>query len=145
MNTLNTIFKHIAPSVLPAPGLAERILAAIASELDRRVRRERRAAYAGMALSAAVASAAGAGYGGELAQSDFWSIVSLAFSDASALAGYWDSFLYSLIETFPAAAVAAFVLPVFVFLISLGMYSRFRQDADRQSRYPGVGHHASAA
>jgi hypothetical protein len=144
MNTLKTIFKRITPSAEPGPGLAERILAAIALELDRRIRRERRAAYAGMALSAAVASAAGAGYGGELIRSDFWSIVSLVFSDAAAMAGYWDSFFYSLLETFPATAIAAFMLPVFVFLVSLGMYSKFRQDADRRSRYADAGHLVSA-
>jgi hypothetical protein len=143
--SLNTIFKRIAPPIEPAASLKDRILAAIALEFDRRVRRERRAASIGMALSAIVASVAGAGYGGELIRSDFWSIISLIFSDASSLVGYWDSFLYSLLETFPAAAAAAFVLPVFVFLVSLGMYSRFRQDADRRSRYAGIGHHASTA
>lgn len=128
--SLNHIFKHTALVAEPGPGLGSRILAAIAREFDRRVERERRAAYIGMALSAAVASVAGAGYGGELVRSDFWSIVSLVFSDASSIASYWDSFIYSLAETFPAAAVAAFVLPVFVFLVSLGMYSKFRRDAD---------------
>lgn len=144
MKTLNDMFKRIAPVAVPGNGLKDRILAAIALELDRRLKRERSTAYAGMVLSAAVAAAAGFGYGTDIIRSDFWSIVSLAFSDASALAEYWDSFLYSLLETFPAAAAAAFVLPAFVFLVSLGMYSRFRRDADRQSRYLGIGHHASA-
>jgi hypothetical protein len=142
-HTLNTIFKNTALVAEPKESLGARILAAIAHELEHRMRREQRAAYTGMVFSAIIAAIVGLGYGGDLLRSDFWSLMSLAFSDAGVVAGYWDSFLYSLLETFPTMAVAAFMLPVFVFLISLGVYSRFRQDADRRSRYSSTGHLAS--
>jgi hypothetical protein len=134
MDTLRTLF-HQIPSQEASYGLKGRILAAIATELEKRVKLERRAAYTGMLFSVAIASIASFGYGSEFIQSDFWSLTSLVLSDTSVLTGYWSSVAYSLLETFPVGAAIAFVLPVFLFLISLGTYSRFQQDANRYSRY----------
>ncbi len=130
MSTLHSIFKDIAVLEAPKRDLCERILAEIAVRREQRFVRERRVASFGMFLSTVLAAVVGAGYGGEIIRSDFWSLSSLLFSDFPALAASWKSFLFSLLETFPASALAAALFPIFIFLVSLGIYSK--ADAGRR-------------
>ena len=57
-----------------------------------------------------------------ISKSEFWSLLKLVFSDTAAVAAFWKDFLFSLLETFPAAHFAAILAPVFLLMISLNMY-----------------------
>ena len=59
---------------------------------------------------------------GELFRSEFWSLLKLIFSDTASVAVFWKDFLFSLLETFPAAHFAAIIAPVLLLMISLNMY-----------------------
>lgn len=54
-----------------------------------------------------------------LLSSEFWSILSLAFSDASVIAVHYQEFLFSLLETLPAMTFAIMLIPIFTLLVSI--------------------------
>ena len=51
--------------------------------------------------------------------SEFWSIVSLIFSDATIVATHYQEFLFSLLESLPAMTFAIMLIPVFTLLMSI--------------------------
>lgn len=57
-------------------------------------------------------------------ESGFYSFFSLIFSDTEIVLTYWENFLQSLLETLPAAGLAALLATVAVFLESLKMLVR---------------------
>lgn len=57
--------------------------------------------------------------------SEFWQIVSLAFTDLSLVQNYSEEFLYSLAETFPAPSVAILLAPLFLHFVALAFRSRY--------------------
>jgi len=59
-----------------------------------------------------------------IAESEFWSLLKLIFSDTSAVASFWKDFAFSLLETFPAAHLAAILAPVFLLLVAMKIYFR---------------------
>ena len=58
-------------------------------------------------------------YGDSLLSSEFWSILSLAFSDAAIIASHYPEFFLSLLETLPAMTFAIMLIPIFTLLVSL--------------------------
>lgn len=124
MSTLHSLFKNIDYSALPAQDLSGKIFSALATERFLLATRERRLASLGMLFSTLMASLVGIGYGRTLFQSDFWSLSALLFSDMATVLTSWDSFLWSLMETLPTETLALFMLPLFLFLISFGVYSK---------------------
>lgn len=54
-----------------------------------------------------------------LLSSEFWSILSLAFSDASVVAIHYREFFFSLLETLPAMTFAIMLIPIFTLLVSI--------------------------
>lgn len=118
MSSLDSLFKNIQAAE-PDKALETRILRAIMLERDARARRRLFAARAGLAGSFTAFVSAGFAYGEALLESDFWNLLPLLFSDVTIIAQHWSSFLFSLLETFPAFALAAFLVPIFILLISL--------------------------
>lgn len=57
-----------------------------------------------------------------IAKSEFWSLSKLLFSDTAAVASSWKDFLFSLLETFPAAHFAVVLAPVLLLMVSLKIY-----------------------
>ena len=55
----------------------------------------------------------------EISNSGFLQFFSLLFSDFGTVAAYWQSFVLSLLETFPAVSAAALLSVILVFLGSL--------------------------
>ena len=55
-------------------------------------------------------------------KSEFWSLLKLLFSDTAAVTAFWKDFIFSLLETFPAAHLAAILAPVFLLMVSLNIY-----------------------
>jgi len=76
----------------------------------------------GFVFSALAAVWVGATFGSEILQSEFWKLISLAFSDLETVAGDWKDYLYSLLETFPAIYAAAIAAPIFTLLLSINGY-----------------------
>ena len=67
--------------------------------------------------------------------SEFWSILSLAFSDASIVAIHYQEFLFSLLETLPAMAFAIILIPIFTLLLSIYFISEIYNNKFNQSKY----------
>jgi hypothetical protein len=59
---------------------------------------------------------------GGIAKSEFWSLSKLIFSDTASVASFWKDFLFSRLETFPAAHFAVILAPVFLLMVSLKIY-----------------------
>lgn len=55
-------------------------------------------------------------------RSEFWSLLKLIFSDTASVAAFWKDFIFSLLETFPAAHFAIILTPIFLLMISLNLY-----------------------
>ena len=61
-------------------------------------------------------------FGQTILRSDFWSFLQLIFSDYKIIFSAWGDYMFSLIETFPAAETSIMLIPVFGLLISFYYY-----------------------
>jgi len=123
-SSINKLFKNLKDAE-PRDLLSKRILSAVARERRARTRQKLMLSYSGMAVSLVALAYAIPVFGNTLVKSDFWSVVSLAYSDAGILWGHWNSFLYSLLETFPVIDVIALLIPVFTLCLSLAAFAKF--------------------
>lgn len=131
MPTLNTLFKNI-PTVEPERGLESRIFHSIALERRQRARRKIWAVYAGIGGSSVALVLVVFSYGRMVMESDFWNLIQLLFSDATVIISHGGSFAFSLLEVFPASAIALLLAPVFTLLLSFMLYA---QAIGRNNRY----------
>lgn len=120
---LRTLFERTSPTV--PVGLLSRIGNAIEGERLKQAR-----ARVKFATSSAFLSLGGffwylSSFGGDLAASEFWQIMSLAFSDFSLVGAYWKEFSYSLAETFPTMPASFLVALLFLHFLSLAFRSRY--------------------
>lgn len=122
MPTLHSFFKDMEV-VMPREGLEKQILQAVLVVQNKQVRRRLEVAYIGITVSLGILLYTGFTAGKTLYESDFWNIVSIAFSDMAVVANFWSDFLFSLLETFPAFSVAAVLFPIFILFIFLNMYA----------------------
>lgn len=120
-NNLNQLFKNIS-DLEPSSGLEKAILHRIELEKRGQIRRKLTLSYVGLGGSFLASVYAGFALGGDILHSEFWSVVSLFFSDAVVVAGHWKEFALSLLETFPVVNLVAILAPVFTLLISLIFY-----------------------
>lgn len=121
MNTLTTLFKQSA-ALEPRSGLREQILAQIATAQYRAGVARRRWALSGVVLSGVAFSAGVMIYGQTFLQSDFWTLLSLLFTDLSAILSASQDFLYSLLETAPVLPLVVFLFPLMALFWSLGWF-----------------------
>jgi hypothetical protein len=117
---LSQIFKKVE-ELEPNPGLFGAVLHRML-EKTRKTRMRRAISELGFVFSALATVWVSATFGSEILQSEFWKIMSLAFSDLGIIAGDWKSYLYSLMETFPAIYAAAIAAPIFTLLLSINGY-----------------------
>ncbi len=61
-------------------------------------------------------------YGKTFLQSDFWVLLQLLLTDASAVLKNWNDFLFSLLETFPVVSATIMLVPILFILISFSTY-----------------------
>jgi hypothetical protein len=122
---LSQIFKNM-PEISPSSGLEERVFAAVQLEKDRVIKRELMISRFGLGGSLVAFLVAIFTLGGAILQSEFFSIVSLAFSDVSIVATHWQEFAYSVAENFPTISVVAILIPVLTALWSLSLYFNFK-------------------
>lgn len=121
--SINKLFKELGDSE-PRDSLAAKILLEISRDRERSARRKMFFSRLGMAASLIGMVYAVAVYGNALVVSEFWSLASLAYYDAGILWSHWNSFVYSLLETFPVVDLIALLLPIFTLCLSLSTYSK---------------------
>ncbi len=68
-----------------------------------------------------------------LIKSDFWSLISLAFSDLAIVTQNWKEFGFSLMENFPALPLAFILVPICTLMFSVGSY--FNLNSYNQHKY----------
>lgn len=118
---INQVFKNI-PEIEPTFGLESRIFRCIELEKTGIAKRNLMFYRAGLFSSLVVFLASALVFGKDVLQSEFFSLISLAFSDAAIVAQNWKEFSYSLLETFPAVYAAIIIVPVFTLLLSFNGY-----------------------
>ena len=117
---LAKIFKEIK-QIEPEAGFEDLILQKIDLEREKKIRRKLVFSYAGLAVSFAAIFPAILRFGIELFHSEFWSILSLAFSDFLIVAKSWNEYLYSLGETLPIGNIIVILIPIFGVLMFLNL------------------------
>ena len=118
---LHQLFQNIA-EINPPLQLERAILARIEAIKARRVRRQLVLSYAGLAGSVLAIFYTFFTFGLTLVKSDFWSLITLLFSDAGVVARDWNNYAFSLLENFPSLSFAAILLPVFLLMLSINSY-----------------------
>lgn len=121
MSKLSHSFKKIE-AVVPASDLEHKILHAISLEKSARIKHRLVASYAGLFGSFVALLSVGVTFAGEFFESDFVHLMSLAFSDAAAVAQYWNTFLLALLETVPVLPLILILIPIFTLFLSFSTY-----------------------
>jgi len=126
MNTnLNQIFKNI-PDREPPKNLEDSVFKLIEREKEKKMKINLFLSYLGLASSFSLAFWAIIALGNSFLQSEFWSMLSLIFSDAVLVAQNWEEYAYSLMETFPVVNVIAVLTPVFICLLFFNLLLSFK-------------------
>lgn len=118
---LKNLFKSISQQPVPA-GLEENILQKITFEKSWQAKKKLIFADALMLGSLGAFVFVLLNFWDGISKSEFWSLLKLIFSDTASVASFWKDFLFSLLETFPAAYFAAILAPVLLLMVSLNMY-----------------------
>ncbi len=120
-NNLNQLFKGIA-EIDPPIALAGFVFSEIVKEKNRRTKRQLFFSYFSFGGSFALAIYVGTVFGQAFLQSEFWTMLSLVFSDVATVMRNWDTFFLSLLETFPVAHAMILLIPIFLMLASASYY-----------------------
>lgn len=112
MGKLSQIFKNMQ-EIEPSRGLNGLIMQKIALERGKQIKRKIFLSYAGITGSALATFFVAVSLRDSFFQSEFWSMLSLMFSDLVIVAGNWKTYAYSLVETFPVANAIAILIPIF--------------------------------
>jgi len=137
MKRLNQAFKDIT-SIEPPSNLEAAILCDIKNAQVRQMRRKLVFSEAGLIGSILAVFYTLFAFGQAFIRSEFWSMVSLAFSDAGIVFSHWNDFLYSTMETFPVLTVVIILIPVFSLLISASSYFNLSNKNNFKHTHPGV-------
>jgi len=132
MQTLRTIFKEID---IPSHriSLVQDILQKIVSLSEAKIRRQKRMFLLGSIFSFVGFSFSVFFFGGMLVQSEYFSVLSVFFSDISTVALYLSDFTLLLLETLPAVPLLAIFTSVFFFCIFLFLYYTETKSVHRSS------------
>jgi len=129
---LANLFKNIQ-SANPPEKLSENILMRIEKIQKRRFQLKTLLSTIGSSISVLAAVYLFFILGSSIVNSEFWNILSLAFSDVSVVAQNWQEFSLLLLETIPALTLALILIPVFTLLLSLnslvnsGIFNKFNR------------------
>lgn len=115
---IHQLFKNIS-EINPPEKLAGLILARIERIQQRKFWTKITASAIGAFASASATVYLFIIFEKSLLSSEFWSILSLFFSDASVVATHSQEFFYSLLETLPAMTFTIMLIPIFTLLLSL--------------------------
>jgi len=111
----------------PPKALKNLILTRIERETRKRQMRRKMLLMSGFLVSGIGAVSSLAYFGSQIMTSDFWSIASLAFSDLGTVAGHWQDYSFSLLETLPVVSIIAILVPVFMILMLFKQYGEYQK------------------
>lgn len=106
----------------PPKDLADFVFSRIEKEKVRIAKRQLILSYFGFASSIILAIYVGITFGQTFLQAEFWTMLSLVFSDLAIVWSNLDIFALSLLETFPVVHAILFLAPIFLMLISISTY-----------------------
>jgi hypothetical protein len=118
MKSIYLLFRELkqeAPSLL----LRDRVLRAVAQAKERQTILYRRWSSLGIALSLLTLVWGGVEYETALLQSDFWTLITLLFSDIDVVMRSLGDFGYSLLETLPIMPLLILFTPLTLFFWSM--------------------------
>jgi hypothetical protein len=123
---LNQLFSKIS-DLEPTHGLEKAVSAYI--ELERRKRLRLKLAFSKFGIGLSMSGFLYAVFilGGALVNSDFASMLTLAFSDLTTVAQNWNTYAFSLLETLPAIEIIGILFPALVLFWSFSFYSKIIQ------------------
>ena len=121
MSHLSSQFKNIP--ALPAAGCEARVFAALRNAHLEAARRARQYSFVGFGISVILAASGIVVYGADLFASEFWSLLSLVFSDGSIILQALPDYMASLLETLPIIPLLVLFAPLTLFLWSLAQWS----------------------
>jgi hypothetical protein len=136
-NNLYYLFKNIK-ELEPPEGLQAAILCNIKKAKARQIRRKLVFSEAGLIGSTLAVLYTLFATGPTLLKSEFWNMMSLAFTDAGVVLANWHDYLYSMMETFPVLTLAIMLLPIFVLLVSVSSYLNLSNKNNFKHTHPGV-------
>jgi hypothetical protein len=123
---LGQLFKNIRESEPPS-NLKSGILAAIKKEKGKIMRRKLVLSYTGIIISVVALLYAMIDFGGLILQSEFWSLLTLMATDAQVVLGDWNTYLLSLLETFPVTSAIIILIPIFTLMLSFISYFKLNE------------------
>lgn len=112
---IKKLFKQIVEA--PSEILAERIMQAIEAEKAKKFRQKLFLVRLAFLLSFLLMVYFVFHLGSIIVKSEFWTLFSLIFSDGKILAEYWNEYLFSLLETFPAIQLVFLLVPMYLLLV----------------------------
>jgi len=99
------------------------ILARLAKEQQKRQLRRKMLLISGFLVSGVGVITSLAYFGSQIMSSDFFSIASLGLTDWGTVAGHWQDFAESLLETLPVVSIIAVLAPVAAILLLIKYYA----------------------
>ncbi len=120
--SLSSLFKSLPEAELPA-GLSAWIFSEIVRVREREIRRTILFSRIRVVVSGVVACIALFFAGSAVLGSEFVQLFSLVVSDTLVLTAYGGELFWLFLETFPAIPFMLFIIPLFLFLLSLGMHA----------------------
>jgi hypothetical protein len=123
----NKLLTNILPVVEPPVRLKKAVFKRIEGIKERRLKAKLLLTDIGFVGSFLASFWAILTFGDAFLQSEFWSIVSLIFSDFMVVAGSWKEYLFSLGETLPIMNIVAIIIPVFGTLMFLNLLLFFKK------------------
>lgn len=109
----------------PPAHLKEAIFRRIELERRKKALRHKIFYFCGFFVSGGGFLLAGIFFVREIRASEFWSILSLIFTDAKILTAYWREYALSLMETFPFEATIFVLAPVLILLVLMKKYVEY--------------------
>ncbi len=135
MDKLSQIFKNMH-EIKPSIGLNDLIMQKISLERGKQIKRKIFLSYAGITGSALATFFVAASLWDSFFQSEFWSMLSLVFSDLMIVMENWKTYAYSLAETFPVANAVAILIPIFGLLAFLSFFLSLKNKNSRNISIP---------
>lgn len=123
---INQLFQSIA-ELDPPKKLAGTIFKKILFQRERQLRRKLLFSRLGLAGSFCALFYTSIFFGKAIAESEFWHIASLLFTDILPITKNWQEFTYSLLETMPVINLTAILMPIFAMMLISNIYLNLRQ------------------
>lgn len=127
MERLRQTFKKIG-NLEPPTNLEMLILEQIKNIKAENIRQQLMLSYTYLSGSILAVFWAFLTFGQAILKSEFWGVISLAWTDAGIVFSNWNDFFYSALETFPTLALAIILLPVFLAILSINSHLKLNKN-----------------